>query len=298
MAGSPERVKFIGFPNPALKPLTGKTLAEVAKLRGTIAEDTRRPGDRGRLARGHDLFPDERGQRRARADAALGQFGSDAEAQAPEGVFLKSSTHPRAYGNFARLLGQIRRATQLMPLEQAIRGSPACRRRTGNCGIAAASTWTATPTWWCSIRPPSPITRPSTRRSSTPSACAHVRGQRRAGDAEGRTHRRHARTRGARAGLSALRPGCGFGGGRCIAHRGLTFQLKRQVDLSNTFVTYRLPGDLRRIVHLDLSRSRHCLAETANIISPYDEIQYLPCPRKLVQPRPTPSSRRWAARHA
>jgi N-acyl-D-amino-acid deacylase len=48
-------------------------------------------------------------------------LGSDAEALAPEGVFLKTSTHPRAYGNFARLLGKYSRDERLMPLEEAIR---------------------------------------------------------------------------------------------------------------------------------------------------------------------------------
>jgi N-acyl-D-amino-acid deacylase len=121
-AGSPERVKLVGFKNPALKPLTGKTLAEVMALRGTSAEDTMVDlviEDHSRVQVVYFLMSED--------NVRLGiaqpwvSFGSDAEALAPEGVFLKSSTHPRAYGNFARLLGRYVRDEQVISLPEAIR---------------------------------------------------------------------------------------------------------------------------------------------------------------------------------
>jgi N-acyl-D-amino-acid deacylase len=121
-AGSPDRVLFVGFKNPALKHLTGKTLAEVMQTRGTSAEDTIVDlviEDRSRVQSVYFLMSEEN------VKLGLSQpwvsLGSDAEALAPEGVFMKSSTHPRAYGNFARLLGKYVRDEQLMPLEEAVR---------------------------------------------------------------------------------------------------------------------------------------------------------------------------------
>jgi N-acyl-D-amino-acid deacylase len=122
MAGSPERVKFIGFRNEALKPLTGKTLAEVAAERGTSPEDTMIDlviADHSRVDTAYFLMSED--------NVKLGiaqpwvSFGSDAEASAPEGVFLKSSTHPRAYGNFSRLLGHYVREENVLTLSEAIR---------------------------------------------------------------------------------------------------------------------------------------------------------------------------------
>ena len=66
-------------------------------------------------------------------------LGSDAEARAPEGVFLKSSTHPRAYGNFARLLGKYVRDEKVLTLQDAVRRLTGCPRRTGSCKAAAVS---------------------------------------------------------------------------------------------------------------------------------------------------------------
>jgi N-acyl-D-amino-acid deacylase len=122
LAGSPDRVKFIGFKNEKLKPLTGKTLAEVAKLRHSSPEDTAIDlviEDHSRVDTIYFLMSEE--------NVALGlsqpwvALGSDAESSAPEGVFLKSSTHPRAYGNVARFLGHYVREQKLMPLEEAVR---------------------------------------------------------------------------------------------------------------------------------------------------------------------------------
>jgi N-acyl-D-amino-acid deacylase len=121
-AGSPERVLFVGFKNPARKHLTGKTLAEVMKMRGTSAEDTIVDlviEDNSRVQTVYFLMSEEN------VKLGLSQpwvsLGSDAEALAPEGVFMQSSTHPRAYGNFARLLGKYSRDEKLMPLEEAVR---------------------------------------------------------------------------------------------------------------------------------------------------------------------------------
>ncbi|HEY5852332.1 MAG TPA: D-aminoacylase [Lysobacter sp.] len=120
-AGSPERVQFIGFKSETLKPLTGLTLADVAKRRGTPVEDTAVDlivEDDSRVDTAYFLMSED--------NVALGlrqpwvSLGSDAESSAPEGVFLKSSTHPRAYGNVARFLGHYVRDEKLMPLEQAV----------------------------------------------------------------------------------------------------------------------------------------------------------------------------------
>lgn len=121
LAGSADRVLLIGFKNEQLKPLTGKTLADVAEMRGTPVEDTMIDliiEDDSRVDTAYFLMSEEN------VELGLSQpwvsLGSDAEASAPEGVFLESSTHPRAYGNFARFLGHYVRERSLMPLEEAI----------------------------------------------------------------------------------------------------------------------------------------------------------------------------------
>jgi N-acyl-D-amino-acid deacylase len=121
MAGSPQRLKFIGFRNPALKPLTGKTLAEVMAMRGTDAEDTMIDlviEDGSRVDTAYFLMSEDNVELGIRQPWV--SFGSDAEASAPEGVFLLSSTHPRAYGNFARLLGHYVRERGVLSLEEAV----------------------------------------------------------------------------------------------------------------------------------------------------------------------------------
>ena len=121
-AGSPDRVLLLGFKNPKLKPLTGKTLAEVAKLRGTSPEDTAIDlviEDGSRVDTAYFLM-DEANVRR-QTGLPWVAFGSDAEGSAPEGVFLLSSTHPRAYGNVARLLGHYVRDEKTTTLQDAIR---------------------------------------------------------------------------------------------------------------------------------------------------------------------------------
>jgi len=122
MAGSPENVLLVGFKNEALKPLTGKTLAEVARMRGRSPEDTIIDlviEDDSRVDTVYFLMSEENVKRQIALPWV--SFGSDAEALAPEGVFLKSNPHPRAYGTFARVLGRYVREQKVIPLEEAIR---------------------------------------------------------------------------------------------------------------------------------------------------------------------------------
>jgi len=113
---------LVGFKNPALKPLTGNTLAEVAKARGTSPEDTVIDlvvADGSRVQVVYFLMSEANVARQMRLPWV--SFGSDASAQAPEGVFLLSSTHPRAYGNFVRVLGKYARDEKLLTLPEAVR---------------------------------------------------------------------------------------------------------------------------------------------------------------------------------
>ena len=121
LAGSPDRVLFLGFKNPKLKPLTGKTLAEVAKMRGTSPENTAIDlviEDGSRVGTAYFLMSDDN-VKRATALPWM-SFGSDEGAPAPEGVFLKSNAHPRAYGTFARLLGHYVRDEKTASLADAV----------------------------------------------------------------------------------------------------------------------------------------------------------------------------------
>jgi N-acyl-D-amino-acid deacylase len=122
LAGGAENVLLAGFKNEKLKPLTGKTLAEVAKMRGVSPEDAAIDlviEDGSRVSTIYFLMSEE--NLRKQIAQPWVSFGSDAEAPAPEGVFLKSSTHPRAYGNFANLLGKFVREQRVIPLGEAIR---------------------------------------------------------------------------------------------------------------------------------------------------------------------------------
>jgi N-acyl-D-amino-acid deacylase len=117
-----EGTLLVGFRNDALKPLTGKTLAEVAKERGVSPEDAAIDlviEDGSRVQVVYFLMNEEN----VKKQIALPwmSFGSDAAGMAPEGVFLKSSTHPRAYGNVTRLLGKYVRDEKVIPLEEAVR---------------------------------------------------------------------------------------------------------------------------------------------------------------------------------
>ena len=121
-AGSARNVLLIGFKTEKLKPLTGKTLAQVAKERGVTPEDTAIDlvvEDRSRVSTAYELMSEE--------NVTLGlsqpwvSIGSDAEAPASEGLFLLSNPHPRAYGSFARFLGRYVREQHVTTLQDAIR---------------------------------------------------------------------------------------------------------------------------------------------------------------------------------
>ena len=121
-AGSAERLLLTAFKNDALKPLTGKTLAEVAALRGKSPEETILDliiEDDSRVGTAYFLMSEENVERQLRLPWV--SLGSDGEALAPEGVFLKSNPHPRAYGNVARFLGHYVRERNVTTLADAIR---------------------------------------------------------------------------------------------------------------------------------------------------------------------------------
>ena len=121
-AGTPDRVLLVGFKTEKLKPLTGKTLAEVAKMRGKDPIETIMDlmlEDRSRVDAVYFQMSEENIKLQIRQPWV--SFGSDGASMAPEGVFLKSSTHPRAYGNFARLLGKYVRDEKVISLPEAVR---------------------------------------------------------------------------------------------------------------------------------------------------------------------------------
>ncbi len=122
LAGGADKVLLVAFKNDRLKPLTGKTLAEVARMRGKSPEETAIDlviEDGSRVGTVYFLMNEDNVKR----EVALPwmSFGSDEGAPAPEGVFLKSNAHPRAYGNFARLLGRYVRDDKAASLPDAIR---------------------------------------------------------------------------------------------------------------------------------------------------------------------------------
>ncbi len=122
LAGSPERIVLVGFGNPALRQYIGKNVAEIAKMRGTSPPDTIMDlilEDRSRVDTVYFLMSEENVRKEIKLPWV--SFGSDASSKAAEGAFLNSSTHPRAYGNFARLLGKYVREEKLITLQEAIR---------------------------------------------------------------------------------------------------------------------------------------------------------------------------------
>jgi len=121
-AGTPENILLVGFKTDSLKYLTGRSLSEVSKMRGKSPEETAINlviDDDSRVETVYFLMSEEN----VKKNIALPwvSFGSDEGSLAPEGVFLKSNPHPRAYGNFARLLGKYVRDEKIIPLEEAIR---------------------------------------------------------------------------------------------------------------------------------------------------------------------------------
>ncbi|MDP9319511.1 MAG: amidohydrolase family protein, partial [Chloroflexota bacterium] len=121
-AGGPDGVLLVSFKNDALKPLTGKTLTEVARMRARSPEETAMDlvvEDESRVGACYFIASEDNLRREVAIEWM--SFGSDEAAPAPEGVFLRSNPHPRAYGTFARLLGHYVRDEGLVPLEEAIR---------------------------------------------------------------------------------------------------------------------------------------------------------------------------------
>ncbi len=121
-AGSPENILLVGFKNEALKPLTGKSLAEVADMRGVSPEEAAMDlviEDDSRVGSIYFIMSEDNVARKIARPWV--SFGSDAGSLRPEGAFLKSNPHPRAYGNFARLLGRYVREQGVIPLEEAVR---------------------------------------------------------------------------------------------------------------------------------------------------------------------------------
>ncbi len=122
LAGSLDNILLVNFRNEALKPLTGKTLAEVVEVRGTSPENTIMDliiEDGSRV--GSVYFTQSEDIVRRAVALPWVSFNSDAASLAPEGVFLKSNPHPRAYGSFARVLGKYVREEKVITLEEAVR---------------------------------------------------------------------------------------------------------------------------------------------------------------------------------
>jgi N-acyl-D-amino-acid deacylase len=117
-----EKILLVGFRNPSLRELTGKSLAQVAAMRGQSVEDTIMDlvvEDDSRVQ--SVFFTMSEDNVRQAIGLPWMSFCSDAGSLAPEGVFLNSSTHPRAYGSFARLLARYVRSERVLPLEEAVR---------------------------------------------------------------------------------------------------------------------------------------------------------------------------------
>ena len=122
LAGSPENVLLVEFKNPSLRHYTGKTLGEVARLRGKSPEETAMDlviADDSRVGTVYFLMSEENVKKQIKLPWV--SFCSDAGSLAPEGVFLKANPHPRAYGSFARLLGKYVREEKVIPLAEAVR---------------------------------------------------------------------------------------------------------------------------------------------------------------------------------
>lgn len=120
-AGSLDSILLLSFKNDTLKKYTGMSLAKVSKIRGTPPEETAMDliyQDSSRVGTAYFLMS-EVNVRRQIAQPWM-SFGSDAGSMAPEGMFLKSSTHPRAYGNFARVIGKYVRDEKVITLQDAI----------------------------------------------------------------------------------------------------------------------------------------------------------------------------------
>ena len=120
-AGSPDKILLVGFKSDKLKPLTGKTLADVAKMRGKDPIDTMMDliaEDESRIGTIYFVMSEDNVKKEVVKPWI--SFGSDEASQAPEPPFTKSNPHPRAYGNFARVLGKYVRDEKVLPMKEAI----------------------------------------------------------------------------------------------------------------------------------------------------------------------------------
>jgi N-acyl-D-aspartate/D-glutamate deacylase len=122
VGAGPDGILLSGFKSDALKPLTGKTLTEVARMRGKPPEETAMDlviEDGSRVEAVYFLMSEENLRRKLRLPWV--SFASDAGSISAEGPFLLSNPHPRTYGNFARWLGRYVRDEKIVPLEEGIR---------------------------------------------------------------------------------------------------------------------------------------------------------------------------------
>src|SRR5262249_47728000 len=122
LSGSPDRILLGGFKSETLKPLSGKSLAEVAKIRGKDPVESIMDlmlEERSPIGAIYFLMSEDNIKMQIRQPWV--SFGSDAASMAPEGVFHKSSAHPRFYGNFARLLGKYVREEKIITVTEAVR---------------------------------------------------------------------------------------------------------------------------------------------------------------------------------
>jgi N-acyl-D-amino-acid deacylase len=122
LSGSPDNVLLVAFKQDSLKPLTGKTLAAVARMRGTSPEETAMDlvlQDDSRIGTVYFLMSEDNIRRQIALPWV--SFGSDAGSMAPAGAWLKSNPHPRAYGNFSRLLARYVREQNVITLGEAVR---------------------------------------------------------------------------------------------------------------------------------------------------------------------------------
>src|ERR1039458_10367922 len=121
-AGSPSNVLFVEFKSEKLKPLTGKTLAEVAAMRQSSPEDTAMDlviEDDSRVGTVYFLMSED--NIRKQIVLPWVRFGADADPEGVDGVFLKFSAHPRTFGNFARVYARYVRDEKLMTVAEAVR---------------------------------------------------------------------------------------------------------------------------------------------------------------------------------
>ena len=121
-AGTPDNVLLVGFKSEALKPLTGKTLGEVARMRHSTPEETAMDlviEDDSRVETVYFLMSED--NIRKQIVLPWVSFGADADPEGIDGIFLKFSAHPRTFGNFARVYARYVRDEKLMTVPEAVR---------------------------------------------------------------------------------------------------------------------------------------------------------------------------------